>query len=176
MSRRVLVASFASEEGILAATRAARAAGLRVLDAYTPYPVHGLPEAMGLRPSRLPVLCFVAAVVGAALKLWFEYWTATVDWPVNVGGKPWNSLPAFIPVTFEVMVLSAGLTTVLAFLVIRRLRPGKRPVLVAPGITDDRFVLAIEESDARFDLARVRALLEPHGALALDERLEDGDS
>lgn len=173
MSRRVLVVAFASEDDLLAATRAVRAAGLRVLDTFTPYPVHGLPEAMGLSRSRLPVLCFVAAVVGAALKLWFEYWTATVDWPVNVGGKPWNSLPAFIPVTFEVMVLSAGLTTVLAFLVIGRLRPGKKPLLLAPGITDDRFVLAVEERDATFDLERVKALLRPHDPVAVDERLED---
>lgn len=175
MSRRVLIASFGSEGDILAATRAARAAGLQVLDAYTPYPVHGLAEAMGLARSRLPVLCFVAAVVGAVLKLWFEYWTAAVDWPLNVGGKPWNSLPAFIPVTFEVMVLSAGVGTVLAFLVIRRLRPAKKAVLVAPGITDDRFVLAVEESDATFEPERVRALLRPHHALAVDERLEEDD-
>lgn len=173
MSRRVLVASFGSEDDLLGATRAVRAAGLHVVDAYTPYPVHGLPEAMGLRRSWLPVLCFVAAVIGAALKLWFEYWTATVDWPVNVGGKPWNSLPAFIPVTFEVMVLFAGLGTVAAFLAIARLRPGRRPALAAPGITDDRFVLALEERDATFDADAVAALLRPHRALAVEERLEE---
>ncbi len=173
MSRRVLIAVFGTEHDILDATRAVRVAGLRVLDTYTPYPVHGLAEAMGLARSRLPVLCFVAAVAGAAVKLWFEYWTATVDWPLNVGGKPLNSLPAFIPVTFEVMVLSAGIITVLAFLVIGRLGPTRKAVLVAPGITDDRFVIAIEESDATFDLERVRALLAPHRALAIDERLEE---
>lgn len=173
MSRRVLIASFGSEDDILGATRAVRAAGLHVIDAYTPYPVHGLPEVMGLRRSRLPVLCFVAAVIGAGLKLWFEYWTATVDWPVNVGGKPWNSLPAFIPVTFEVMVLFAGLGTVAAFLVIARLRPGRRLALAAPGITDDRFVLALEEREATFDAGQVAALLRPHRALTVEERLEE---
>ncbi len=173
MSRRVVVGVFAEEGGLLGVTRAARAQGLKVIDAYTPYPVHGLDSAMGLRPSRLPWVCFLAAIAGAALKLWFEFWTTMVDWPLNVGGKPWNSLPAFVPVTFEVMVLSAGLTTVFAFLVLARLWPGKRPVLVSHGITDDRFVLVLEESNAQFDLDRVRKLLEKFGAVRVEERLEE---
>jgi hypothetical protein len=173
MSRRVMWASFATEEDVLGATRAVRTAGLAVLDVHSPYPVHGLGEAMGLRPSRLPWLCFGAALVGAALKLWFEYWTATVDWPLNVGGKPWNSLPAFIPVTFEVMVLAAGLSTVLVFLVLSGLRPGRRAALPAPRITDDRFVLVLEERDATFDAIRVRRVLAPHHPLTLGERLEE---
>lgn len=174
MSRRFLWASFGSEEDVLGATRAARSEGLAVVDVHTPYPVHGLGEAMGLRASRLPWLCFGAALAGAALKLWFEYWTATVDWPLNVGGKPWNSLPAFIPVTFEVMVLAAGLSTVFAFFVASRLRPGKRAELPAERVTDDRFVLVIEERDATFDSLRVRRVLAPHHLVALGERLEEG--
>jgi hypothetical protein len=173
MSRRLLVASFESEDDVLEATRAARAAGLRIVDTYTPYPVHGLDEAQGVRRSRLPWVCFAAAIAGAALKLWFEYWTATVDWPVNVGGKPWNSLPAFIPVTFEVMVLAAGLSTVGAFLAVSRLRPGRQAALPAPRITDDRFALELLESDAAFDPARVRRMLERHNAISVEERLEE---
>lgn len=174
MSRRVVVGVFAEEKDLLGVTRAARAQGHKVIDAYTPYPVHGLDSAMGLRASRLPWVCFLAAITGAALKLWFEFWTTMVDWPLNVGGKPWNSLPAFVPVTFEVMVLSAGLTTVFAFLVLARLWPSKRPAHVFPGITDDRFVLVLEESNAQFDLDRVRKLLEKFGAVRVEERLEEG--
>ncbi len=173
MSRRVVLGIFQREEDILEATRATRRSGLTILDVYTPYAVHGLDQAMGLRPSRLPWVCFVAAVVGAILKLWFEFWTTMVDWPVNVGGKPWNSLPAFVPVTFEVMVLSAGLTTVFTFLVISRLWPGKRPVLPVPRITDDRFVLAVQETDAAFDVAQVRRLFERCHAVAVEERVEE---
>jgi hypothetical protein len=128
---------------------------------------------MGLRPSRLPWVCFFAAITGAALKLWFEFWTSMVDWPLNIGGKPWNSLPAFVPVTFEVMVLSAGLATVFVFFFLARLRPGKRPTLAYSGVTDDRFVLVLEETDARFDLASVRRLFAKHGAVAIEERLEE---
>ena len=171
MSRRVVLGAFASEEEILGATRAARAEGLKILDVYTPYAVHGLDAAIGVKRSRLPWICFLAALLGAVLKLWFEFWTTMVDWPVNIGGKPWNSLPAFVPVTFEVMVLSAGLSTVFAFLLVSRLWPGKRAALPAAGITNDRFVLAIEESDAAFDLARVRRLFERFNVVSIVERL-----
>jgi len=173
MSRRVVLGIFQSEEDILEATYATRRSGLTILDVYAPYAVHGLDRAMGLRPSRLPWICFLAAAVGAILKLWFEFWTTMVDWPVNVGGKPWNSLPAFVPVTFEVMVLSAGLTTVFAFLVVSRLWPGKGPLLPAPRITDDCFVLAVEETDAAFDLAQVRQLFQRCNAVAVEERVEE---
>lgn len=173
MSRRLVLGIFENEHGLLTATRESRQSGLKILDAYTPYAVHGLDEAMGLRPSRLPWVCFGAAIVGAALKLWFEFWATMGDWPINVGGKPWNSLPAFVPVTFEVMVLSAGLTTVFAFLVIARLRPAKRPVLVAKGISDNRFVLVLEETDAHWDFSRIRGLLQKHEPVAVEERFEE---
>ena len=172
MSRRVVLGAFSTEEEILGVTRAARAGGLKVLDVYSPYAVHGLDAALGVKRSRLPWVCFTAGLLGAVVKLWFEYWTATVDWPMNVGGKPWNSLPAFVPVTFEVMVLCAGLATVFAFFLISRLRPGKRASLPAAGITNDRFVLAVEEADAGFDLERVRRLFERFNVVSVTERLE----
>ena len=173
MSRRVVLGVFADESDLLNVTREARESGLQIIDAFTPYAVHGLDAAMGLRASRLPWVCFFAAITGAALKLWFEFWTSMVDWPLNIGGKPWNSLPAFVPVTFEVMVLSAGLATVFVFLLLARLRPGKRPAVAHSRVTDDRFVLVLEETDARFDLAVVRRLFAKHGALAIEERLEE---
>lgn len=172
-SRRIVLGAFADERDIVGVTRAARETGLKILDVYTPYAVHGLDRAMGLKPSRLPWVCFLAAVVGAVLKLWFEFWTTMVDWPVNVGGKPWNSLPAFVPVTFEVMVLSAGLSTVFAFLLVRRLWPGKKAVLPAPGVTNDRFVLVLEETDALFDLTKVRRLFEEFNVVSVEERVEE---
>jgi hypothetical protein len=170
MARRTLIGVFEREEDILAATAAARREGLAILDVYTPYAVHGLDQAMGLQPSRLPWVCFALGLVGATFKVWFEYWTTAVSWPLNVGGKPWNSWPAFVPVTFEVMVLFAGVSTVLAFFLVARLRPGRRAVLVHPRVTDDRFVLVLDQRDATFDLRRVRRLLERHHAVEIVER------
>ena len=173
MSRRVFLGVFSSEQDILGVTRAAREKGLKIIDVYTPYAVHGLGAAMGLKRSRLPWVCFVAAAVGAILKLWFEFWTTMVDWPVNVGGKPWNSLPAFVPVTFEVMVLSAGVSTLVAFLLVSRLRPGREAAVPHARVTDNRFVLALEEADAAFDAAGVRRLFAKFNVVAVEERLEE---
>ncbi len=171
MSQRILFGVFASEADILGVVRAAREEDLKVLDVYSPYAVHGLDQALGLKPSRLPWVCFLVALIGAVVKLWFEYWTMVVSWPVNVGGKPWDSLPAFVPVTFEVMVLSSGLSTVFAFLLISRLWPGRRADVPHPKVTDDHFVIALEESGAAFDPGRVQRLFERFHVVAVEERL-----
>ena len=173
MSRRVAIGVLDDESNLLHLTRAVREAGLKVVDVFTPYAVHGLDEAMGLRPSRLPWICFFAAIIAAGLKLYFEYWATGITWPLNIGGKPWNSLPAFIPVTFEMMVLTAGLTTMFAFLVLARLVPGKRPKVHYPSVTDDRFILVVEESDPRFDAARMRRLFEKYGVVEFREEIEE---
>lgn len=173
-SRRVMVGAFESEGDALAAVRTARAQGLAVIDVYTPYPVHGMEDAMGLPRVRwLPRLCLAAGLLGAVLKLAYEFWTATINWPVNVGGKPWNSTPAFIPVTFEVMVLAAAVTTLFAFLIARRLWPGKRARMPLPGVTDGRFVVVLEEGDATFEPHRVRRLLEDLHAVFVEEQREE---
>lgn len=172
MSGRTLLSFFERESDILGATRAMREAGFRIADVYTPYAVHGMDKAMGLAPSKLPWVCFLLGLLGAALKVWFEFWTTAQDWPINVGGKPWNSLPAFVPVTFEVMVLFAGLSTLVAFLFVSRLYPGKKAVLADRAVTDHHFVLVIEESDAAFDPVKVHQLLNEYNVVRVDERVE----
>jgi len=171
VSRRVFLGFFADERNVLAATLAVREKGHTVVDVHTPYAVHGLDRAMGLPASRLPWVCFALGLAGAALKVYFEFWTTAVDWPLNVGGKPFNSLPAFVPVTFEVMVLFAGVSTVLAFLWVTGLRPGRRAATPDRAVTDDRFVLVIEERDAAFDPAEMRSLLASFGAVHMEERV-----
>jgi hypothetical protein len=170
MTRRVLVGDFGTEDDLLGAARAARDHGFRIADAYTPYAVHGLDRAMGLRPSRLPWVCFGLAVFGAVSKLLFQFWAMSVDWPVNVGGKPWNSFPAYVPVTFEVMVLLAGLGTVLAFLLRCRLLPGKKATLLFPGVTDDSFVLLLERPEDLGREAAAREMLREFRARDVAER------
>lgn len=159
-----IAAVFLRDEDVLAAAHAARAAGLRVVDVYGPHYVHGLAAILELPPSRLPRVCLVAGLTGAVLKLTFEIWTAVVDWPLNVGGKPLNSLPAFVPITFEVMVLFAGLATMTAFAWVAGLRPGGRPRFRYPGVTDDRFVLLAEAAPAAAQ-HDARRLFERFGAV-----------
>jgi hypothetical protein len=168
-----MVAVFERDDDLVSATRAARAAGLRILDAYTPYAVHGLDRAMGLPPSRLSWVCLFAGATGAFLKLWFELWTAVVDWPLNVGGKPHNSLPAFVPITFEVMVLFAGLATVAALFIVARLWPGRQGRVPVDGVTDDRFALVVERASAAASVDRLRSLFLAHGAVAVEERVAE---
>jgi len=163
VSQRRFAAQFASEEPLLAATREARERGFSIDDVFTPYAVHGLDEAMGLAPSRLPWVCFGAGLTGLVSMLSFEIWTSAVSWRLNVGGKPFDSLPAFIPVAFEFTVLCAGLGSVAALLLRTKLWPGRAPA-VLPGTTNDKFTLVVHaraESDET-----LRALFEHHGALA----------
>lgn len=175
MNRRVLVATFEDEEDLLNATAAVRRHGLKISDAFTPYAVHGLDQAMGLKPSRLTWVCFVFGMTGALGMLWFEHWVAAVSWPVNVGGKPWNSLPSDVPVAFEAAVLLAGFGSVLALFAVSRLYPGKLPSVCHPGATDDRFVLVIEETDATFDLPTVEQLLRTYHVVETRQKIHEGE-
>ena len=173
---RYVMARFGHEADLLAAVGAARGAGLVLEDAYTPYAVHGLEHAMGLRPSRLAWVCLFGGLCGAGLMLLLEYWTSAQDWPINVGGKPFDSLPAFVPIAFEAAVLCAGLGSVLALFVRCKLWPGKTAVLPAPGVTDDQFVLVVRIRDASFDAEDVERLLAPHGLTGCEERIGQEDA
>lgn len=151
-----LIATFDDAERLLDATRAARAAGLTIADAYTPYAVHGLDEAMGLRRSRLTWVCFAAGLFGGAVAMSFQLWASVSSWPLNVGGKPLASVPAFLPITFELTVLTAALVSAGTFLVRSRLFPGK-PAVARPRVTDDRFVLVLETDGPAADALLRRA-------------------
>ena len=171
MSDRILLASFGREEDLLGAVREMRREGYRILDAFTPYAVHGLDTALGLKPSRLTWVCFICGMVGALGMLWFEYWVGAISWPIDVGGKPWNSLPSNVPVAFETAILLAGCGTVLALLAVSRLYPGKAAHPQFHRVTDDRFVVALEETDAQFEISQVRSLLKPFNLIELEERI-----
>jgi hypothetical protein len=171
MSDRVLLATFEQENDLLDAVREVRRTGYKVLDAFTPYAVHGLDRAMGLRPSWLTWVCFICGMTGALGMLWFEYWVGALAWAVDVGGKPWNSLPSNVPVAFETAVLLAGFGTVFALLAVCRLYPGKQASPLLERVTNDRFVLVLDQADAQFDTSQVEALLSPFNLLELEERV-----
>src|ERR1700758_3672826 len=111
-----LMAEFRTAEEILEATRRAWQEGYRVMDAYTPYPIEGLATELGLPRTRVPFVVLVAGLVGAAAGVLMQFWSMAVDYPFNVGGRPLNSWPVFIPITFEVMVLVASFATLFGML------------------------------------------------------------
>ncbi|HXG58511.1 MAG TPA: quinol:electron acceptor oxidoreductase subunit ActD, partial [Thermoanaerobaculia bacterium] len=115
-----------------------------------------------LRPSRIGWACAIGGFAGAALILAFQSWTSAIDWPLDVGGKPLYSFPAFVPVTFEVGVICGAFATVFAFFFRSRLWPGKKE-RVTSGITDDRFVVVVNGDGAMFRRDHAEAIAAPYG-------------
>lgn len=169
MARTHLVCMFEREEDILGAAAASQARGLTIVDVYTPYAVHGLDQAMGLTPSRLPWLCFVLGIASGVAILLFQYWASAISWATNVGGRPWNSFPAFVPVTFEFVVLVAGVGTVIGFLAVAGLRPWRSPDTPHPRVTDDRFALVLVADDAEARTG-IETLMARFRLAAIEER------
>ena len=170
MSGRVLISVFENEDDVLKATAAARKEGLDIVDVYTPYAVHGLDRAMGLPHSRLPWVTFLLGLFGGLTITIFQFWASAVDWPINVGGKPWNSLPAFVPAIFEVTVLCGGVGIVLAFFVWAGLRPGLQSPMSDLRVTDDRFALVLSQTKAGFNRKAAEALLARFHPVGIHER------
>lgn len=138
------VVGFFDEPGaLIEATRKVRDANYQYFDAFTPFPVHGLEAAQGLKRSPLPYVTFFAGLTGLATAFLLQWWTSAVDWPINVGGKPLNSWPAFVPVMFELTVLFAALSTVGAMFLFNGL-PNTQRKSVDPSITNNRFAIMIE--------------------------------
>jgi hypothetical protein len=168
--KRFLVATFSDADSLLRAVTPLREARFRVHDVFSPFPIHGLDEALQLRRTRLPLVTLAAGLTGLALAIALQAYTNLVDWPMNVGGKPTNSALAFVPISFELTVLLGGLGTVAAFLLRARLFPGKQPPLPAPGITDDRFALVLRQPEDDQSIHRAWRMLEELGALEIVER------
>ncbi|HUU82644.1 MAG TPA: DUF3341 domain-containing protein [Phycisphaerae bacterium] len=157
---------FETVEELLAGAEKVRDAGYTKWDCHTPFPVHGLNDAMGIRPTRLPWLVFGAGVTGAAVGLALQYWTNAVDYPLVISGKPLFSLPANIPVIFELTILFAAITAFVGMLALNNLPQWYHALFHQPRfrrVTADRFMISVEARDPKFDPAETRALLESLG-------------
>jgi hypothetical protein len=154
-----ILAEFDEPSEIVEAAEAAHAAGYRRMDAYTPFPVEGLSAAIGFERTRLPWIIFIGGLCGCIGGFAMQYWCAAVNYPVNVGGRPLNSWPMFIPVTFEVTILSAATAAVVGLFVLNGLPMPYHPVFNVPQFalaSRNRFFLCIEARDPKFDVAKTR--------------------
>jgi hypothetical protein len=157
------MAEFDGPNELLAATRAAYDAGYRRMDAYSPFPVEELSDAIGFRNTRLPLIVLAGGILGGVLGFGLQYWCSAVNYPINVGGRPLNSWPAFIPITFELTVLIASLSAVVGLILLNGLPSPYHPVFNVPRFelaSRDRFFLCIESSDPKFDRAATRHFLQ----------------
>ncbi len=151
-----LMAEFRRPEELLDAVRRAREAGYRLFEAYTPQPVEGLSDAMGFRHSALSAIVLAGGLVGALGGYFLQAYSMAIDYPLNVGGRPLHSWPAFIPITFEMAVLAGGVSAVLGLFALCGLPCPYHPVFNVPRFalaSRDRFFLCIEARDRRFDRA-----------------------
>jgi ActD protein len=149
-----VMGEFDSPTELVAAARRAYKAGYRRINGYSPYPIEELSEAIGFHHTSLPLIVLIGGILGGLGGFFMQYWMEVVDYPLNVGGKPYNSWPAFIPITFECTVLVAAFAAVLGMLALNKLPQPYHPVFNAPNFalaTRDRFFLVIEASDRKFE-------------------------
>ena len=166
------MAEFENPTDLVAAARHVYSLGYRRINGYSPYPIEELSEAIGFTHTSLPLIVFIGGVLGGIAGFGMQYWIEVIDYPINVGGKPYNSWPAFIPITFECIVLAAAFSAVLGMLVLNRLPQPYHPVFNVPNFamaTRDRFFLAVEANDPKFDHAEVVTLLKSLNALEVND-------
>ena len=171
-----VMGEFVTPEELIHAIEKVREAGYRRLDAYAPFPVEGLSEALGLKRNLVPAITLLGGLAGGLGGFCFQYWVAAITYPMNIGGRPLNSWPAFIPVTFELTVLGAALSAVFGMLALNRLPQPHHPVFNVPRFTHastDRFFLCIEAQDPKFHLADTARLLQNLHAQHVSEVADD---
>jgi len=165
--KKYIVGLFDDEEVLLSAVPKVKGAGLKIYECFTPFPVHGLDEAMGLRESRLHSFGFGVGLCGAIAAISFMSWINVVDYPLNFGGKPFFSLPSYIPITFEATVLTSSVGMVVAFLWRCGLYPGAKNRIFDERITDDRFamVFEVDKSGADAEINKIESTLKETGVV-----------
>jgi hypothetical protein len=152
-----VVAEFPTPDELIHAVERTRQAGYRRIEAYTPFPVEGLSEALALKRNNVPLITLIGGLTGGLGGFFFQYWVNVIAYPLNIGGRPLNSWPAFIPVTFELTVLGAALSAVFGMLALNGLPRPHHPLFnvkrFVKHATSDRFFLCIEARDPKFHVA-----------------------
>jgi len=169
-TRRFAIGIFEDEDVLLHAVENMRAAGVKIYDVFSPFPIHGIDDALGIERSRLPIAAFFFGCSGLAFALWMQIYMLGFDWPMIIGGKPNIALPSFIPVTFELTVLFTAFGMMITFFTISGLYPKPKVNVLDARATDDKFVLAVELDEASSELPRLTQLLRENGASEVNHK------
>lgn len=167
-----IMAEFASAQALVDAAKRTHEAGYQRIDAYSPFPIEGLAEEMGFHRNSVPLVVLIGGIVGGLTGYLMQYWISAVDYPLNIGGKPAHSWPAFIVITFEMTILFAGISAVLGMLALNGLPMPYHPVFNVPRFalaSKDRFFLIVFSSDPKFDPAGTRNFMEGLAPRSLSE-------
>lgn len=170
IGEKFVVGIFDDEEVLLHGVDGIREKGVKIYEVYTPFPVHGLDEALGYKRSRLPIAAFLFGMTGTTLALTMQIWMLGFDWPMIIGGKNFISLPPFIPVTFELTVLLSALGMVATFMIVSDLKPYKWPRSYDIRSTDDKHVMAIDLAANKLSKEEISRILKDNGASEVNEK------
>jgi hypothetical protein len=170
--KQFVVACFDDEEVLFPAVKKVRNAGYKIKDVYTPFPVHGLDHALGMRETSLHTAGFIYGITGTTTALTSMSWIFTKDWPLNIGGKPHLPLPAFIPITFELTVLFAAVGMVITFCYLCQLGPFVKKHHFHPRATDDLFVMVIE-CTSKTNVNDLKGFMQSAGAVEVEEQIAE---
>ena len=168
-----IVGVYGDDAMALKAVKSIREAGVRIYEVFSPFPIHGIDDALGYKRSRLPKAAFIFGVLGFSLALLMQYWMMGYDWQMIIGGKNFASLPPFVPVTFELTVLLSALGMVGTFMVASDLKPYKKPKIFDIRITDDKHVIAIDLADNKLAKEEISKIVAQSGAEEVNEKSFD---
>lgn len=170
-SKQVLFGLYNDEEELLSAIRHAREQHLDIMDVYSPFPIHGMEKTLGLEESRLHVVGFVFGMIGTMTAFFGMTWIFTTDYPIIFGGKPYFSLPAFVPIMFEMTVLFAAIAMTVVFYIVCGMGFGVDNPILDPRITDDKFCLAFQTNDLPgTEVSKLKKFLKDSGAAEIHEK------
>lgn len=173
-NKNFVLGIYDDEDVLLSGINKVRESGIKIMEVYSPFPVHGIDDALGYKRSRLPRVAFMFGLLGTTLALTMQIWMLGFDWPMIIGGKDFVSLPPFVPVTFELTVLLAALGMVGTFMIISDLKPYKKPRLMDIRITDDKHVMAIDLAKNDMSIDDIKKIVADAGATEVnDKNFED---